>query len=166
MPVKKTFLLVSSAWLTFVLGCATAPGDQEPPVASTEQDIQTFNLLLSGTGTGAGIISANPPDTDFLSSCFPPCIFHYIAGTPAQVTLTAHPRGVSTFAGWSVCLHPSGNTCIVDNNMPNRAATAIFNCSKGVDEDCFDSCVSSCIQRTHNAPSCSSSCQQTCNPCL
>jgi hypothetical protein len=150
-----------------VVGCAVVPADDSEPVATTSQDLQSFNLTVGFTGRGFGMVSANPLDDNFRSACvLTPCTFEYVAGTPSQVVLTATPFGVSTFSSWLGCPHPSGATCTVDNNAPTLGVTANFACSGGINQQCRIACLRSCHAGGGSGPECASECNSECDACL
>ncbi len=79
-------------------------------------------LTVSFTGNGTGTVSSSPAG---INNCTSTCSSAFATGT--QVTLTATPNGLSTFAGWVAgCDSVSGNMCTVTMNN-SRTVGVAFN---------------------------------------
>lgn len=82
---------------------------------------QSFNLIVSITGTGSGTVTPDPVGT----SCGPGC-YSYSASTPVQLTAMASTG--STFAGWSGAGCSGKGVCNVTMSQ-NQTVTATFTLS-------------------------------------
>ncbi|CAK0741490.1 hypothetical protein CCP4SC76_1100009 [Gammaproteobacteria bacterium] len=82
------------------------------------QSAATFNLLVSKSGTGVGLVTSDPPGIHCGSSC----TASYTSAS--SVTLKATPDQGYRFAGWSGDC--SGNSSCTMSMMANRYVTATF----------------------------------------
>ncbi len=78
-----------------------------------------FRLAIERTGTGAGVVTSDPPGIN----CGADCSETYLAGT--SVSLTATPNGDSTFTGWTGACAGQANPCTVVVNA-DTSVTAEF----------------------------------------
>ncbi len=93
--------------------------DTKSVTISVQQQVTTYALTVSKTGTGTGTVSSSPAGI----SCGATCTANYSSGT--SVTLTAAPATGATFAGWSGACSGTGS-CTVSMTQA-RAVTATFN---------------------------------------
>ena len=92
---------------------STGGGGGTPPPPTTAR------LTVTGSGTGAGMISSSPSGIN----CGQTCSATFNSGT--AVTLAATPTGASTFAGWSGACSGT-NSCSVTLSA-DTSVTATFN---------------------------------------
>ena len=102
--------------------CALTVNSNRTVTATFNTNPVNFTLTVNKAGTGSGTVTS----ADGQISCGSNCQGSYASGSP--VNLTAVAAQGSTFAGWSGCDTPSGNTCALTVNS-NRTVTATFNTS-------------------------------------
>ena len=143
-PVSPTPVTVTATPFrgsTFVgwsgCGAVSGPGNVECQVVmNTARTITaTFStafLIVSKTGSGTGTVTGLDPGGNATSApinCGSICTSSNALTTTLQ--LTATPDQGSTFAGWSGCTFPSGNTCsVMLTSAGTRTVTATFTTAK------------------------------------
>ena len=112
----RTLFILCLGIVLLTLGACK--GGTDNPVAPTILEPPSFQLTVSKTGSGNGLITSSPPGIN----CGGDCSGDYSAGT--IVSLTATPASGSTFAGWSGDPDCSSGRLTMS---ADRSCTATFN---------------------------------------